>query len=443
MPTKDTTSDRAAPARQRLTVSRIEKLTIPPGKTEVTLWDTETPRLGVRLQRGGRRSFIYSQRINGRQARITIGPVADLTLEQARSEAKRISGLIAQGIDPREEKRQRLEAAEAALRERERAKITFGELWDAYIEANADGWGERHLKDHAEVMKQPGQQRRQSKKKTVAGVLWPLHDVLLGDLTPPMLQAHMAKEAARRPTTAAKAFRLLRACLRWGRLQPEYDGLYDAEKLVAAAGKKVPKASKPKDDVLQREQLAAWFQAVQDIKEPAHRAYLQALLLTGARPGELRELRWSDMDLQWNTLTIRDKVEGVRVIPLTPYVRQLLQALPHRGEYVFTTHRTKAGGHASRANRQHTKALQAAGLPHVTLHGLRRSFGSLTEWVEVPAGIVAQIMGHKPKATAERHYRVRPVELLRQWHTKIEAWMLDQAGIEQPAEDAQRLEVVR
>jgi integrase len=85
-------------------------------------------------------------------------------------------------------------------------------------------------------------------------------------------------------------------------------GLYDAEKLVAAAGKKVMKASKAKNDVLQREQLAAWFQAVQTISEPAHRAYLQALLLTGARPGELRELHWSDEDLQWNTITICDKV---------------------------------------------------------------------------------------------------------------------------------------
>ena len=54
--------------------------------------------------------------------------------------------------------------------------------------------------------------------------------------------------------------------------------------------------------------------------------------------------------------------------------------------------------------------------------------------LEVPAGVVAQIMGHKPSATAEKHYRVRPLDLLRMWHTKIEAWILEQAGIEQPSE---------
>jgi integrase len=80
----------------------------------------------------------------------------------------------------------------------------------------------------------------------------------------------------------------------------------------------------------------------------------------------------------------------------------------------------------------HTRAINAAGLPHVSLHGLRRSFGTLAEWVECPAGVVAQIQGHKPSAIAEKHYRRRPLDLLRMWHSKIEAFILEQAGIEQP-----------
>ena len=70
-----------------------------------------------------------------------------------------------------------------------------------------------------------------------------------------------------------------------------------------------------------------------------------------------------------------------------------------------------------------------AGLEGMTLHGLRRSFKSLTEWLEVPVGIVAQLMGHKPSATAEKHYTVRPLDLLRLHHEKIEAWMLEQGGV--------------
>jgi hypothetical protein len=48
----------------------------------------------------------------------------------------------------------------------------------------------------------------------------------------------------------------------------------------------------------------------------------------------------------------------------------------------------------------------------------------------MPAGIEAQIMGHKPSATAEKHYKPRPIDLLRLWHTKYERWILEQAGID-------------
>ncbi len=39
-------------------------------------------------------------------------------------------------------------------------------------------------------------------------------------------------------------------------------------------------------------------------------------------------------------------------------------------------------------------------------------------------------MGHKPSATAEKHYTVRPLDLLRVHHEKIEAWILEQAGVQ-------------
>ena len=39
----------------------------------------------------------------------------------------------------------------------------------------------------------------------------------------------------------------------------------------------------------------------------------------------------------------------------------------------------------------HVRALEAAGIPHITLHGLRRSFCTLSEWCEAPVAVVAQI----------------------------------------------------
>ena len=90
------------------------------------------------------------------------------------------------------------------------------------------------------------------------------------------------------------------------------------------------------------------------------------------------------------------------------------------------------------------EACAAAGIDGLTLHGLRRSFASLTEWLDIPAGVVAQIQGHKPSATAEKHYKRRPLDLLRLHHERIEAWMLERAGIDfkAPAEDESHLRAV-
>ena len=66
-------------------------------------------------------------------------------------------------------------------------------------------------------------------------------------------------------------------------------------------------------------------------------------------------------------------------------------------------------------------------MPHVTMHELPRLLVTLAEWTEFPGGIVAQIQGAKPNATVENHYRRRPIALLRLWHEKIEAWILEEA----------------
>ena len=185
--------------------------------------------------------------------------------------------------------------------------------------------------------------------------------------------------------------------------------------------------------MLQREQLPSWFKAIKQIQNPVISAYLQTLLLTGARREEIASLRWQDIDFQWNSLTINDKVDDFRIIPLTPYVANLLSTLTRRNEWIFSSP-TAASGRLTDPSIAHRKACAIAGLD-LTLHGLRRSFASLCEWIEMPAGIAAQIQGHKPQGVREQNYIRRPLDLLRVWHVKIESWILEQAGIEfEPAQ---------
>jgi integrase len=400
-------------ARQKLTTGRVRDFEHD-GAGQSFLWDAESPGLGVRAT-AGQKAFVFQSRLDGAALRITIGDIRTWTLGTAREEARRLQTLVDRGIDPRQEKRELAAQREVARAELAAQELTVGEAWQRYLRARKPKWSNRHLADH-EALAREGR---------------PLHDLLasrLVDLDRASVEQWLRAEVEHRPTQAALAYRLLRALLRWCADTPGYAALVQPDACSVRLAKELLPRSQAKTDCLQREQLPVWFASVRAIHNPVISAYLQALLLTGARREELAGLRWEDVDFRWGSLTIRDKVEGLRVIPLTPHVGALLAALPRRNAWVFSSP-TAASGRLQEPRLQHNKALAVAGIDALTLHGLRRSFGTLAEWVECPAGVTAQIMGHKPSAIAEKHYRQRSLDLLRQWHTRIEAWVLEQAGI--------------
>jgi len=420
-----------------LTAGLIDRLTCRTDtKAQAFLRDSKAPGLRVRVTNTGAKSFVFEAKLNRQTIRRTIGDVRAWTIEAARTEANRLRVTLDSGTDPRELERQQQEAkaqaiadkaaADTAQTKQEAAQaLAVSEAWQRYITDRKAHWGERHFKDHMEKSA-PGGTLGERGKMTKPGPLAALMNLPLCKLTAPVIEAWAAKEAQTRQTSARLAWRLLKAFLSWCAEHPDYAPLLAGN---AAKTKKAREAlGKPgvKQDALLREQLPAWFDAVQKIHNPTVAAALQTMLLTGARPGEVLSLRWEDINTQWRGLTIRDKVEGERVIPLTPYVSQLLHALPRRNEFVFAGLRAET---IARPLDLHAQACKVAGIDGLTLHGLRRSFKSLTEWQEIPAGVVAQLMGHKPSATAEKHYTVRPLDLLRVHHEKIEVWILEQAGV--------------
>ena len=421
--------------RINFTADVVRKFTCPDDKAEAYLWDIKTPGLGIRAKASGNRAYIFQGTVNGKTRRSRIGAVADYDIDQARTEAKRLGVLASQNISPAKVKREKVAAELAEEQEVKRGQVTFGKIWTDYIAVNKNDWGEKHYKDHLKAVQEPGLPWARGKGKvTKAGCLYPLVNVKLGELTAIAIKAWLDNENKTRPGVAAQSYRLLFACLSWCSEQPDYVGLIDVMALKSKAVKKTVTKLKPRDDLLQREQLPAFFNEVTKISNPVIAAYIQTLLLTGARRNELLGLQWSDVDFKWNSLTIRDKatskgnIAGVRVIPLTPYVANLLNQLPRRNQWVFSSPIGKSGKLVD-PRKSFGPAIIAASIEGLTLHGLRRSFATLSEWVEVPTGVVAQIMGHKPSATAEKHYKQRPLDLLRLWHERIEAWFLEQAGV--------------
>ena len=467
-PKKTDAPNLAAPCN--LTVGAIARLTCPPGKDQAFLRDADGNGLRVRVSPAGAKTFVFEQRLRGKTIRRAIGAVSAWSIEAARAEAKRLSAMLDAGTDPRELAREEAEAkaafaAERAAREAAEAAqraadaLTVGEAWARYIAERRPHWGERTYVDHLRIAQPGGQDRLRGNGKTKPGPLAPLMGMRLVDLDGAAVEAWAKREAPARAARVRLALRLLKAFLRWAAAEPD---LKDRADPTAASAKKAREAAgkaKPQDDCLQREQLGPWFDSVRRNRNAVIAAYLQCLLLTGRRREQVMALRWGDVDFQWKTLTLRDKTEGEVMVPLTPYVAHLLAGLPRRNGWVFSSAREiamDAKNAARRARRHagngtaapagpvaevsasgrlvepsiaHRRACAAAGLEGLTLHGLRRSFASLCEWLDIPGGVSAQIQGHAPQGVREQNYIRRPLDLLRVHHERIEAWMLEQAGV--------------
>lgn len=455
--------------KERLTDTRIAAFS---PTQEAWLRDTET-HLTVRGRPSGSKTFVFRSNLNYREVRITIGDVGTVALPDAKEKARLWQGWIEDGRDPREVIRQVKEAAaaqvakadaeQAADMEARRRDAPALEAWNVYVEARRATWGAHSLHDHERVAQEGGKPFTRGRRSgptdnTQPGALRQLLLLPLAQIDADRVRTWLEDEAPRRPTHAALAFRLLRGFMNWCADRPEYaDQIHPGACASRTVRAEVPK-KRVKDDCLQREQLRPWFEKMRAIPNPTIAALLQISLLVGARREEVAGLRWVDINFQWNTIHIADQVDGERVIPLTPYVALLLRDLKARNEtpparllklrkkadearpewspspWVFASP-TAESGRLQEPSIQHKAACAAAGIEDLTILGLRRSFGTLSEWVECPVGIVAQLQGHKPSATAEKHYRRRPVDLLRLWHTKIEGWILAEAGIEKPAAD--------
>lgn len=418
----------------KFTASVVADLVCKPDKSQIFIWDEKGNGLGLRCTSSGAKAYIFQAKLNNKSLRITIGSPETWSVVRAQKEARELQTQVDKGNDPRQTKKA-LFAEQEATTQTEKAEKARGTLivldaWEAYLKHHLNRWGDRHMKDHINLSQAGGKKKKRGKGLTVEGVLYPLLASRMVDINANVLKVWQTKEAEARANNARQGFELFRAFWRWCGDQDDYKNVID---LYAVESKdlraEVPERKSKRFDVLERGQLKAWFESVKTLSNPVISAYLQALILTGTRREEMAQLKWVDVDFQWSAIWVKDKVhsEG-RKIPLTPYLSLLISSLPRRNEWVFSSPVSESGRIMEPA-RAHKRALSKAGIEVVTLHGLRRTFGSLAEWVEMPRGVVAQIMGHAPNATAEKHYINRPLDLLAIWHNKYEAWLLEQADI--------------
>lgn len=420
--------------RENFTVERVAGFKFQPsitGKSNQSVyWDAKTPGLGLRVTVAGAKSYIFETKLHGKTLRITIGDTRTWTVGNAQQEATRLKAMTDGGIDPRQVKAETI-AADAAAKAAEAAQaITVGDVWPTYLlegkPKRRDAFKPRYRADLEAMTSHGGEKKKRGKGLTRPGPLYPLLTLKLCEVTEDSLKIWFDNEAQSGRHQAARALMMFRGFLRWCSTRPEYRAMVDRDAGKAPAiVESLPQVRK-RTDCLEAAQLPGWFAGADKLGNKTIATYLKVLLLTGARREEVASLKWADVDFRWNRLTLADKVETNRTIPLTPYLAQHLAMLPRINAYVFASN--AKGGHITEPRASHAKVLLDAGISNLTIHGLRRSFSLLGEAAGAPAGAIAQVMGHKPSATAEG-YRPRSVDALRPYLAQIEAHILEQAGV--------------
>jgi len=152
-----------------------------------------------------------------------------------------------------------------------------------------------------------------------------------------------------------------------------------------------------------------------------YRTMVSLIAATGLRIGELLALRWSALDLDAGTLTVRESVfEGTfqlpktpraqRTIPLGPRaVKALLDHRQHRSrrepnDLVFGNRNGEPLRESKLLGRVLQPAALAAGIGRVTWHQFRHVHSSLMSDLRVPVKIAQEQLGHASISTTLNIY---------------------------------------
>jgi integrase len=142
-----------------------------------------------------------------------------------------------------------------------------------------------------------------------------------------------------------------------------------------------------------------WTQEIFDkfIKESdsEFKPIFEFLWMTGCRPIEAKNLRWTDVDFESQILTFKcGKNSAIRrKFPITKKLDQFLHCINMQGSHVF--HQFNAD------NLYHhcKKRMNRLGLKNYTVYGLRHGFGTRLAKQGVNSFYIAELMGHSDLKT--------------------------------------------
>ncbi|QDX23574.1 DUF4102 domain-containing protein [Pandoraea pnomenusa] len=255
-------------AKVNFTAARVDAHQCPEGKAQAFLWDSASPGLGLRATASGAKAYVFQGKIHGRTVRLTIGNPRSWAISKAQEEARRLQTLIDAGRDPREVNAEQRASHEARRATAIRDNVTVAEAWADYLEVLRTKISPKtkkprsagYINDHMKLASPGGELTKRGARRRERGPLYSLMLLKLSNLTAQTVSSWLESEVPVRPTSAAYAFRMLKAFARWCGGEDRYAGIIPSDSCTSPkVTGALPGVSTKEGDSLQREQLAAWF----------------------------------------------------------------------------------------------------------------------------------------------------------------------------------------
>jgi integrase len=353
------------------------RLAEPPAHGQRFIRDNNPKGFAIRITATGARSYIWEGRIKHRPRRITLGLCSDITASYARRRAHEVRAAIIEKRDP------------SAERAAERREPTFANVIEEYFDRFRDHKAPSTLKEDAGLLRRYLPKGWHGRK---------LSDISHNEVS--KLHSTIGRERGR--YAANHLIRLLRHIFNcaqaWGLTQIVTN---------PARGVKLYKEKK-RERFLSHDELRRVNEAL--IREPNvyWRAFFPLSLYIGTRCGELLSARWEDINLdsEPNWTIPHTKSGEAHHLPLPMAAVALLRDLPSRGtsEWVFPG--SGKTGHLVEPKKAWQRIRNAAGVPKVRIHDLRRTTGSWLAASGYSLPMIGAVLHHANPATTAIYARV-------------------------------------
>jgi len=339
----------------------------------------------------GGASWLLRYERDGHERWMGLGPLADLSLKEARTKAKLKRQLLLEGIDPLDQK-----TADKAKALATKAKtVTFRKAAQQYLGQNVTRWrNAKHVAQWSTTL--------ESYAFPVIGDL-AVADIDIGQVLKVLEQQHNGKRLWDAiPETASRLRGRIESVLDWAKVRGYRSGDNPASwDLLKHAGLPargnqqhhpcLPYAENNPRFPYAPRGVASFVAALRKQNGIAARA-LEFLVLTATRTGAVTGMKWDEVDFTDRVWTVpprmgtkvsaKDRDPAPRYVPLSGRAIEILKALPHEKNNPFVFIGAKAGEGLPEVAM--SKLMTALAFNSTTVgrlavvHGCRSSF---TDWV--------------------------------------------------------------